>query len=99
MDTLTQQGDTRTPPASKAFIYYWKNYRKDADEDSLPLFRLHQNSKTMEHIHRGDIVWAFTRRTDRAYVIVARFLVSDAGKTPIPTPTGDGGSSRATGWA
>ena len=88
MDTSTQQGAGRSP---QAFIYFWKHYGKDEKAGHLPSFRLHQNSSAMGRIRSGDIVWAFTRRTtDGAYVIVARFLVSDAGATPASDPEQSG---------
>jgi len=40
----------------------------------------------MQGIQRGDIVWAFTRRRDGFYVIVARLRVTQAGPTPESDP-------------
>ena len=67
----------------------WKppRYRieQQARRNLVPLHRLHQRSRVMERIGRGDTVWAFARRrTDGAYVIVARYLVSHIGEDPHP---------------
>ena len=72
-----------------AFLYYWKIYWDDYDEGHRPLSRLNQNSPTMQLIRPGDVVWAFTRRkTDEAYVLVARFLVSQVGENDDGNPAG-----------
>jgi hypothetical protein len=78
MAIATQQG-------GNAFIYYWHEYWNDRSSNLVPLRRLHQRSRVMERIGRGDTVWAFARRrTDGAYVIVARYLVSHIGEDPHP---------------
>lgn len=74
--------DVGTPPLSQAFIYFWVKYHKDDSAGRLPLLRLHHDSPVMQGVQRGDIVWAFTRRRDGPYVIVARLRVTQVGPTP-----------------
>jgi Domain of unknown function (DUF3883) len=76
------------PSNPSAFLYYWKIYWDDSDKGHLPLV-MNQNSRTMQRIRPGDVVWAFTRRmTDGAYVLVARFLVSHVGENKDGNPAG-----------
>jgi hypothetical protein len=75
------------PPTAKVFLYYWQRYWTDADGGNLPLRKLNQNSRVMQLIHPGDVVWAFARRrTDGVYVLVARFLVSRVGENDDDHP-------------
>jgi hypothetical protein len=77
MDAPVQPSD-----AQQAFIYYWKDYWQDKRNGMLPLCKLHQNSPVMQRIRPGDIVWAFTRRVDGVYVIVAQYLGARVGDDP-----------------
>lgn len=68
------------------FLYFWPRYWTDKASVHWPLYRLHQNSKTMNKIRRDDVVWAFVKRDSLTkdgpdYVAVARFIVSDVGDT------------------
>ena len=84
--SIGQRAGSATP---RAFLYYWMIYWDDLDESHWPLSKLNQNSRTMQRIRPGDVVWAFTRRrTDGAYVLVARFLVSHVGENDDGTPAG-----------
>jgi len=56
-------------------LYYWRgdNYRADLDEGAA--YNLNQSSQTLHDIALGESLWAFTRRSDGAYVLAAELVI------------------------
>lgn len=57
-------------------LYYWRgdNYLRDLDQGAG--FNLNQANPLMHEVDVGDSLWAFTRRPDKVYVLVAELVVS-----------------------
>jgi len=56
-------------------LYYWRgdNHRRDLDLGAG--YHLNQKNALLHEIDVGDSLWAFTRRTDGAYVMAAELVV------------------------
>lgn len=56
-------------------LYYWRgdNYRRDLDYGAG--YHLNQASHLLHKVDFGDSLWAFTRRADGAYALVAELIV------------------------
>lgn len=58
------------------FLYYWRgdNYARDLDYGVA--YHLNQANPLLHQIELGDSLWAFTRRRDGVYVLVAELVAS-----------------------
>src|SRR6266496_3244734 len=95
MEPMAKTGhdDGSLSRAGKSFLYYWRDYWEDRLlHPQARLRRLHQGSPVMERIRKGDSVWVIIRRRqDNQYVLVAHYLVSEAGMSPENDPDRDRG--------
>ena len=63
-------------------LYFWtgENYRRDLDLGVG--FHLNQANKTLHSINIGDSLWAFTRNSQKRYVLAAELIIKAKTKNP-----------------